>query len=377
MSSSSTVSCPCFGKCGGCQLLDKPYEQQLLDKKAYLESLFPDDPVEDVLGMEEPLGYRCKVQRVFSFQKGRVVGGNYEARSRRLVPVESCLLEDPDCVRIILTIQDLAKQFHLSVYDPAKKQGVLRYALIRKGKFTGQLLVVIVTSGFVFPGKRNFVKALLQKHPEITSIVQNINDRTDALILGPKNETLFGSGYIVDELLGKRFRISASAFYQVNPSQTIHLYQTALNMTDLKGKTVLDAYCGTGTIGILASDTAKQVIGVEINAEAVSDAIHNAKTNHVSNIRFIRRDASGYLMGDTVPDVVLMDPPRSGSTTAFLDAVSGAGIQEIVYISCGPEALQRDIQYLKRRGYQVKRIQPVDLFPFTSHVETVVLLSRA
>ena len=374
MNHKSSYTCPVFGKCGGCQLLGKPYEKQLQEKKQYLESLFPGETVEEVLGMEDPVGYRCKVQRIFEFRKGQVIAGNYEAHSHRLVPVDSCLLEDPDCDAILSDIQLLVKKFHLPVYDPIRRQGVLRYVLIRKGKYTGQLLVVLVTAGFAFPGKKNFVKALISQHPEITSIVQNLNTRTDSLILGSKNEVLYGRGYIVDELMGKQFRISASAFYQVNPAQTVHLYKTALEMTDLKGKSVLDAYCGTGTIGILASDFAKEVVGVEINPEAVTDAIYNAKANQVSNIRFIRKDASEYLLGDHVPDVVLMDPPRSGSTPAFLDAIATAGVKEIVYISCGPEALARDLVYLKQKGYEVKRIKPVDLFPFTSHVETVCYL---
>ena len=377
MKTKSNSSCPVFGKCGGCSLLDRSYEKQLQEKKAYIESLFPGEPVEGVLGMDDPIGYRCKVQRVFSFQKGTILCGNYEARSHRLVPVESCLLEDPDCTGIILTIRKLAKQFRLSIYDPARRQGVLRYVLIRKGKFTGQLLVVLVTAGFEFPGKRNFVKALREAHPEITSIVQNINRRTDSLVLGDKNETLFGSGYITDELLGKRFRISASAFYQVNPAQTVHLYQTALEMADLSNKTILDAYCGTGTIGILAADQAKEVVGVEINRDAVSDAIYNAKANQTKNIRFVCKDAGEYLMEEAVPDLVIMDPPRSGSTPAFLDAVSSAGVKEIIYISCGPEALKRDVDHLKSKGYKLQRIRPVDLFPFTEHCEVVVSMFRA
>ena len=232
-----------------------------------------------------------------------------------------------------------------------------------------------------FPKKRSFVNALLKAHPEITTVLQNVNPRRTGMVLGKEEFVLYGDGKIEETLCGLRFRISAKAFYQINPAQTEVLYQKALEFAALTGiETVIDAYCGTGTIGLFAAEHAKQVVGVELNADAVKDARENAKLNGAKNIRFVCADAGEFMReaaahGESA-DVVLMDPPRAGSDRAFLSSVLTLSPKRIVYISCNPETQQRDLLFLCKNGYQVRKIQPVDMFPHTSHVETVVLLSH-
>ena len=253
--------------------------------------------------------------------------------------------------------------------------------LIRTGHVTGQIMVVLVLASPILPSKNNFVKALLKLHPEITTVVINVNNRNTSMVLGDKEHVIYGKGYIEDELCGKRFRISPRSFYQVNPVQTEILYGKALEYAGLTGKeTVVDAYCGTGTIGMIASDKAAKVIGVELNADAVRDARNNAKANQIRNIQFYQNDAGKFLVemagqGAKV-DVVLMDPPRSGSTEEFMNSVAQIGPERIVYVSCNPETLVRDLKYFKKKGYRVAKGVGVDMFPFTEHVETVVLLSK-
>ena len=253
--------------------------------------------------------------------------------------------------------------------------------LIRTGHVTGQIMVVLVLASPILPSKNNFVKALLKLHPEITTVVINVNNRNTSMVLGDKEHVIYGKGYIEDELCGKRFRISPKSFYQVNPVQTEILYGKALEYAGLTGKeTVVDAYCGTGTIGMIASDKAGKVIGVELNADAVRDARNNAKANQIRNIQFYQNDAGKFLVemagqGAKV-DVVLMDPPRSGSTEEFMSSVVQIGPERIVYVSCNPETLVRDLKYFKKKGYRVAKGVGVDMFPFTEHVETVVLLSK-
>ena len=243
-------------------------------------------------------------------------------------------------------------------------------------------MVVLVTGTPVFPAKNNFCSALRREHPEITTIVQNLNDRYTSMVLGEREKVLFGPGYIEDVLCGCTFRISPKSFYQINPVQTEVLYQTAINLAQLTGKeTVLDAYCGVGTIGLAAArQGAGKVIGVELNRDAVRDAIANAKTSGIQNARFYCADAGEFMVGmanaGEKVDVVLMDPPRAGSDEAFLSSVCRLAPERVVYISCNPETQARDLQYMAAHGWKVEAIQPVDMFPHTNHIETVVLLSK-
>ena len=279
------------------------------------------------------------------------------------------------------SVAGLMKSFKMRAYNEDTGYGFLRHILIRTGYHTGQIMVVLVTASPVFPSKNNFVKALRKLHPEITTIVANVNDRNTSMILGDKQQVLYGKGYIEDILCGKRFRISPKSFYQVNPVQTEILYDKAMEYAELTGKeTVIDAYSGIGTIGMVASDRAKEVISVEVNGDAVRDAIANAKMNKIKNVHFYKADAGEFMVkmaaAGQKADVVFMDPPRAGSDRKFLNSLLRLKPRKVVYISCNPETLKRDLGYLTGNGYRVKKIQPVDMFPMTEGIETVSLLSR-
>ena len=291
-------------------------------------------------------------------------------------------MEDEKAAAIIRTFAGLIKSFKLQIYNEDTGTGLIRHLQIRVGRKTGQIMVIIVTASPVFPSKKNLAKALVTAHPEITTVVQNINMKDTSMVIGDRNQVIYGKGHIEDIMCGKRFRISPGSFYQVNPVQTELLYNKAMEYANLTGEeVVVDAYCGTGTIGIVASDHAKQVIGVELNKAAAKDAITNVKRNDCKNVRIYDGDAGKFMVGmaeaGTDVDVVFLDPPRSGSTPEFFDSVCKLAPKRIVYISCGPESLARDLKYIKsRRMYQVEKIALVDLFPWTEHCEAVCLLSR-
>lgn len=374
--------CPVAKKCGGCKWINKPYTEQLqVKEKMFRELMKPFCKPEPVIAMENPKNYRNKVHAVFGEdRKHNIISGIYEAKSHKIVPVDRCLIENEKADEIIVSIRGLLKSFKIRPYNEDTGYGLLRHVLIRTGHVTGQIMVVLVLSSPVMPSKNNFVKALLQLHPEITTIVVNVNNRNTSMILGDKEQVIYGKGYIEDVLCGKTFRISPKSFYQVNPAQTEKLYNKALEYADLKGReTVVDAYCGTGTIGIIASDKAGKVIGVELNGDAVRDARMNAKNNGVGNIQFYQNDAGKFLVEmaeqQAKVDVVLMDPPRAGSNEAFLSSIVRMKPGKVVYVSCNPETLVRDLKYLTKHGYQVKKAVGVDMFPFTESLESVCLLT--
>lgn len=376
--------CPVTGKCGGCQYVDMPYKAQLKRKQKQAEMLLKEyGKVKPIIGMEEPAHYRNKVHAVFVFQKGRgIVSGIYQEKSHRVVPVENCLLEDQKAGEIIRSVRELAKSFKLKAYDEDSGYGLLRHVLVRVGHITGEIMVVLVLGSPILPSKKNFVNELCKLHPEITTILINVNNKRTSMVLGEKEQVIYGKGYIEDELCGRRFKISAKSFYQVNSVQTEALYAKAAEYAQLTGKEmVVDAYCGIGTIALAVAGQAGKVIGVELNKDAVRDAVTNAKINQIKNADFYQNDAGHFLTqmadaGEKV-DVVFMDPPRSGSTEEFLDALIRICPKRIVYISCEPETLARDLKYLTRKsGYRVREITPVDMFPFTGNVETCVLLSK-
>ena len=339
-------------------------------------------PVRPIIGMEEPYHYRNKVHAVFGLdRKNNPISGIYKEGTHRILPVDSCLIEDQKADEIIVTIRSMLRSFKIRVFDEDTGYGLLRHVLIRRGFTTGEILVVLVTASPVFPSKNNFVKALREKHPEITTIVQNINGRSTSMVLGDKEHVLYGKGYIEDVLCGLRFRISSRSFYQINSAQTEKLYAKAMELAELTGnETVLDAYCGIGTIGLIASKHAGKVIGVELNQDAVRDAVQNAKKNGITNAQFFCNDAGRFMShmaarGESA-DVVFMDPPRSGSTEEFIDAVALMQPKRVVYISCGPDTLARDLRMFAKHGYKAKEAWPVDLFGWTEHVEVVCCLHR-
>lgn len=378
----SKMKCPNQKKCGGCQYLHMTNEQQLAIKQKKAEELLKMYcPVHKIVGMKEPYHYRNKVHAVFSYQHGEVVSGTYAEGTHDIVPVETCLLEDQRADAIIATIRRLLKSFKIKTYNEDTGYGLFRHVLIRTAHTTGEIMVVLVLGSPILPSKNNFVKALKKAHPEITTIVLNVNDKKTSMVLGEKETVLYGKGYIEDVLCGCRFRISAKSFYQINSIQTERLYTKAMELAGLTGKEcVIDAYCGIGTIGMVAAMHAGEVIGVELNRDAVRDAVKNAKMNEMGNIRFYANDAGIFMTqmakAGAQADVVFMDPPRSGSDEAFLASVVRLLPKRIVYISCNPETQARDMEYLTKQGYKAEGAWPFDLFPFTEHVETVVLMSR-
>ena len=338
--------------------------------------------VEDIIGMDNPYHYRNKVQAAFGRDKqNRIISGVYQSSTHRIVPVDSCLIEDEKADEIIVTIRKLLKSFKLKTFDENRMTGFLRHVLVKRGFSSGEIMVVMVTGSEEFKSRRSFVNALLERHPDITTIVQNINNKRTSLVLGDKSLVLYGDGVIKEQLCGYTFSISPKAFYQINPVQTEILYNKAMEFAEIgKKDVVIDAYCGTGTIGIIASKYAGQVYGVELNRDAVRDAVRNAGLNNIKNISFVNADAGRYMVDlaeqELKADVVIMDPPRAGSDIKFLKSLVKLSPKKVVYISCNPETLARDLIFLSKNKYKIRKIQPVDMFPHTEHVETVVLLTR-
>ena len=379
----TTTTCPYAKKCGGCQYQGMDYAAQLKKKQKEMNKLLKDfGKPEQIIGMKDPLHYRNKVHAVFGrTRRGEIISGTYETGTHKIVNIDECMIEDEISQSIIRTIRSLIRSFKIKTYDEDTGYGLLRHVLVRRGFTTGQVMVVLVLSSPILPSKNNFVKALRKEHPEITTVVLNVNDKKTSMVLGERDIVLYGKGYIEDTLCGCTFRISPQSFYQINPVQTERLYQTAIDYAELTGKErVIDAYCGIGTIGMVASQKARKVIGVELNRNAVKDAKINAKLNQIKNITFYEGDAGKFMVSmaeeGEKADVVFMDPPRSGSDEAFLSSVIKLAPKRIVYVSCGPDTLARDLKYLTGHGYKVKKIQPVDMFGFTQHTETVCLLSN-
>ena len=380
--SKPVLNCPHAKKCGGCQLQNMTYERQLSFKQVKVIKLLGKyRHVDEIIGMKTPYHYRNKVQAAFGERGREIISGIYQSSTHKIVPVDSCLIEDEKADEIIVTIRKLVKSFKLRAFNDEIMKGFLRHVLIKRGFSSGQIMVVLVTGIMEFPKQEQFINALLSRHPEITTIVQNVNNKRTSLLLGEESRVLFGDGYIEEDLCGFRFRISPKAFYQINPTQTEILYNKALQFAQLTGKeTVLDAYCGTGTIGIIASPRAGRVVGVEVNADAVKDAKVNAQLNGVENVEFYEDDAGKFMVKEAQRgaqyDVVIMDPPRAGASQEFLKCLVTLAPKKVVYISCNPETQARDVAFLIKNGYRVKKIQPVDMFPHTEHVECIVSLVR-
>ena len=381
-----SVKCKVFEKCGGCQYQHISYYHQLQLKNAYIKDKFKDIrgkyPIYDIIGMDDFDHYRCKNQNVYGVDaQGHIIAGFYEEETHNIVNYEECFIQNEIANKIMTTVKDLMLKYNIIPFNEDSRQGLLRYVFVRIGKFSKQVMVVLVVANDIFPGRKDFVRDLRKVHPEITTIIQNTNDTTTNMVLGTKERVLFGEGYIEDYLCGYTFRLSPTSFYQVNPVQTEILYKKAIEFASLnKNDVVLDAYSGTGTIGLVASQYCKEVISVELNKAAVKDAILNAKMNKVKNIYFYNEDATRFMVSlarekETI-DVLLMDPPRSGATMEFIDAIEILQPKTIVYVSCNVETQVRDIKQMQKIGYSVRKVQPVDLFPQTVHCENIVLMSK-
>ncbi|MBS6925866.1 MAG: 23S rRNA (uracil(1939)-C(5))-methyltransferase RlmD [Faecalibacterium prausnitzii] len=374
-------------KCGGCPMLGLDYAEQLKQKEAAVRKLVGKyGPVAPIRGAENPCHYRNKVISTFAAGPGgKLVSGIYAAGTHKVLPVESCLLQDEVLDTVMQAVRAAASTCRYQPYNEDKGTGLLRHCLLRRGVVSGQVMVVLVTAQPVLPGAKNFVRALLaeaeKRHVPVTTVVQNYNPRRTSVVLGEEEKVLYGKGFILDTLCGKTYALSPRSFYQINHDQTEVLYGLAVEAARLTGKeVVLDAYCGIGTIGLTASGRAKQVVGVELNRDAVRDAIGNAKHNNVKNARFFAADATQWITEAAAAgqraDVVFMDPPREGSTPQFIESVASMAPKRVVYVSCNPETMARDLALLTAKGYRAEGFTPVDLFPQTAHCETVCLLSK-
>lgn len=373
--------CKVCTSCGGCQYQQISYKTQLIYKtKRVKEALSRiggiNYPVLPCIGMDEPYYYRNKIQMPYGKdRKGNVVYGFFKENSHEIIPVKECKIEDKRAASILWDIKELVKEMNIPIYNEDNGRGILRYVLIRTSYHYDELMVVLVTSLMNFPGQRNFIDALIKRHPEITTVVENVNKRHTNVILGNEEKVLYGPGHIKDKILDLTFEISAASFFQVNPIQVEKLYKTALDLIKFDEKPiVLDAYSGVGTIGLIAARNASKVISVEINKDAHRNAKENAKRNDVNNIEFYCDDAGTFIeqyAGQL--DIVIMDPPRKGSDERFLSILLNKKPKQIVYVSCDPETLARDLKYLSTL-YEVNYIQPVDMFPMTAHVETIISL---
>ncbi|MBR5260058.1 MAG: 23S rRNA (uracil(1939)-C(5))-methyltransferase RlmD [Eggerthellaceae bacterium] len=398
--------------------MDLPYEKQLASKQEYIEKLFegvaPREAVRPILGMEEPFHYRNKVISPYAPGKKlsasrpagkgsaktgagkgsgknalqrEILTGMYAKGTHKLVPTDTCLLENQVAKKITLVVRDLMARFGIEPYNEDTGAGFMRHAVVRVGHESGEVLVTLVTNGDTFPASKAFCRELVKRVPQVTTVVQNINTRQTNVILGDQERTLYGPGFILDTLCGLSFRISSHSFYQVNATQTEILYEAAIALAGFDGtQTAIDAYCGTGTIGLVAAKRgAARVIGVDNVASAIADARLNARHNGVENAEFVAADAGAFMRElaadraglSSVEDLVLlMDPPRAGSTPEVLDAAIAMAPSCIVYISCNPETQVRDVRYLAQAGYQIEVLQAVDMFPHTEHVESIALITR-
>jgi len=373
-------SCKVYKRCGGCQL-DVPYESQLGYKQRQCRNLLGQfGRVEPVIPAEETLHYRHKVSTAVGYSRGRVLTGVWQASGGKLVTVESCALEHPYAAMTAEAVRRLLGQFHIRTYDERSGQGFLRFFLLRIGRNTGEVLLALGTGPETPRQLPEFLVALRKSCPYITTAVRCISTDRRNLVLGEKETVLFGPGSITDRLCGRVFRISAHSFFQINPAQTEKLYSLAVELAGLTGsETVVDAYCGVGTMGIISAERCRQVLSFELNPAAAANAKENVRLNGLHNVTVHCGDA-GEIMGELKEkesvDVVFTDPPRAGCSREFLQHLCRLAPKRVVYVSCNPETLARDLKMLTGSGYTVKRICPIDLFPWTRHCETVVLLSK-
>ena len=370
--------------CGGCQLQQLSYDAQLEYKTKKVKDAFRRQKIKNIevlpcISAEKPYEYRNKIQvPIGRDPHGHIVSGFYRSGSHKIIPIDKCWIEDPRAGKIIFELKKLMKEFRYAPYDEDTRSGLVRHVLIRTSAHYGEVMVTLVTNKDEFKGKNNFVKEWIKRCPNIKSLIQNINTRDTNVILGEKERTLFGPPFIKDSILGVDFLISSKSFFQVNPEQVEKLYRKAIDFADLhQDENIFDAYCGIGTISLCASKYVKKVTGVEIVKEAIVDARKNAKLNDINNAEFLLGDA-GEVLEKLVNEgekysTVFLDPPRKGLDQKFIDTLLRLNPRKVVYVSCDPETLARDIKLLSEK-YDIKVIQPVDMFPMTFHVETVVSL---
>ncbi|WP_246942913.1 23S rRNA (uracil(1939)-C(5))-methyltransferase RlmD [Bacillus pinisoli] len=378
-------ACPIYKHCGGCQLQHMSYEGQLEAKhKQVVEVLarigqIQDVPVHPVMGMDEPWRYRNKAQVPVGEQEGGLVAGFYQQRSHDIIDMEECLIQEQINDDLVQAAKRICDTHGVRAYNEERHSGNLRHIMVRYGQVTGEAMVVLVTKEDKLPNQDQIVDEIRKISPSIKSIVQNVNSKKTNVIMGDHTKVLWGEEYIYDYIGDIKFAISARSFYQVNPKQTKVLYDQALKYAELNGsETVIDAYCGIGTISLFLAQKAKHVYGVEIVPEAISDAKRNAKINSMQNVEFAVGEAEKvipwwYAQGVRA-DVLVVDPPRKGCDEALLQTIIKMKPKKVVYVSCNPATLARDLRVLEDGGYKTTEVQPVDMFPHTTHVECVALL---
>lgn len=379
--------CDTYKRCGGCQLMHTSYESQLNYKTKRVEDTIrrigklDSFIIHPTIGMENPYRYRNKVQLPIGKSNGKVQIGFYAPRSHEIIDMDSCLIQDEVADKVIELTRKWIEKYDIPVYEEATGLGVVRHIMVRKGFKTGEVMVVIVTNSKKLPNIKEFIETMLKGINGIKSIIQNVNSNKTNVILGNENLILWGSDKITDYIENYKFNISPLSFFQVNPVQTEVLYGKALEYAALTGKEIVfDAYCGTGTISLFLAQRAKKVYGVEVVPQAVENAIENAKKNGINNVEFIvgesEKEIPALIKRGVKPDVVVVDPPRKGCERELLDAIASVKPKRIVYVSCDPGTLARDLGILDELGYKTVEVQPVDMFPMTAHVEVVTLLQR-
>lgn len=373
------IICPIFFECGGCHFLHINYDEQLKMKSNFIVKLFNDHhiktPISPIIRSDIPLNYRHKIVASATTKNKKLRLGLFQENSKNIIPYLNCHIQDQKANEVLRTLENLFNKYKIPAYDIDSGQGIIKHIMIRKSFSHGTMLVVIVTQGWLFPNAKKIVHELVLAHHSIVSVIQNIHHKKTRLVLLDDEKILMGHGSIEDSINNVRFRLSARSFYQINPVQMIKLYNTALDLADIRpSDTVMDTYSGIGTISLLAAMKAKEVIAIESNHAAHLDALYNRKLNDTSNVKFINEDVETFLntyQGSI--DTLIMDPTRDGSTEAFLTAILKLKPKKIIYISCEPKTQVRDLLILKDK-YQIKAIQPVDMFSQTVHVETISLL---
>ena len=382
-----TPQCPVYEQCGGCQIQHLDYAQQLKEKRdivkqafeKYMKNDVEQLNIKDTIGMDNPWNYRNKSQFQLGTKDGKIIAGLYGLNSHNLIDIPNCIVQHPFSNEITVTVKEAMQQLGIPAYDEKKKSGIVRTVIVRTGFATGEVQVVIVTISEKLPKKNQLIPMIMEKHPEVKSIVQNVNNKETSLIFGEKTIHLAGEEVINESLGELSYELSARTFFQLNPTQTVKLYNEAKKAAALTGnENVVDAYCGVGTIGLWLSDDAKEVRGMDVIPESIEDAKKNAKRHGKTNVKYEVGKAED-IMPKWVgfegwrPDVLVVDPPRTGCDQKLINTILNSMPKRIVYVSCNPSTLAKDIQQLSKL-YRVKYIQPVDMFPHTGHVECVAQL---
>jgi 23S rRNA (uracil1939-C5)-methyltransferase len=374
--------CPIYKQCGGCQLQHLSYEGQLKAKQKHVKEVMArigkleNVIVHPVIGMKDPWRYRNKAQVPVGEREGGLVAGFYQERSHEIIDMDACLIQQEMNDVVVQTVKKICEKYKVPAYNEVTHKGVLRHIMARYGAVTKEVMVVLITRTEELPHKKKIVQEIIDSVPNVKSIIQNINPKKTNVIMGDETKVLWGAEYIYDYIGDIKFAISARSFYQVNPEQTKVLYEKALEYAQLTGEeTVIDAYCGIGTISLFLAKKAKKVYGVEVVPEAIEDAKRNAELNGITNVEFAVGEAEAvipkwYEQGIRA-DCVVVDPPRKGCDETLLQTIIAMKPKRVVYVSCNPATLARDLRILEDGGYQTIEVQPVDMFPHTAHVECV------